>query len=347
MPTTPAHRGAAFWPRLLGSVTAVLAGAVCFAPDLLGVGEVTGPVQVTAMRMPASMALMCVGLTAVVLALVVMRKLRRPAVRQFVFAGGAVLVVLGLVAGVQHAANGFTSHALATQAPRGAQTLTVVSANVLITNDDYSSVAAVIRTEHPQVIALAEARRDLVEAMLRDAKVAGHYQITASAPTYVGSERVHDDSLVLVADELEPQPREEALPLAAAGVHTRIGNLYAIHTAAPVQRSLVQSRWASTVREAVGLCREGTLVVGDFNATLRHSPVQLPATCVDAAASLGMSSAGTWPSSLPGWMGAQIDHQLYDRASLTPLSGEVFSVAGSDHRGLVMKYAVTGGGASS
>ena len=95
------------------------------------------------------------------------------------------------------------------------------------------------------------------------------------------------------------------------------------------------ARWRQHVTWAANQCTGNSLAVGDFNATVDNiSPSRTLGGCVDSATALGQDPQGTWPTVLPGSLGATIDH-VFTGPSWKPA---VFSVldgldrAGSDHR---------------
>ena len=79
-----------------------------------------------------------------------------------------------------------------------------------------------------------------------------------------------------------------------------------------------------------------TILIGDFNATLANLGSDRLGECVDAAATLGASATGTWPTLLPPALGTQIDH-VFASSDWTPTYfGVVAGFEGSDHRPIVV-----------
>jgi endonuclease/exonuclease/phosphatase (EEP) superfamily protein YafD len=77
------------------------------------------------------------------------------------------------------------------------------------------------------------------------------------------------------------------------------------------------------------------LLLGDFNSTLDHAPLQalLSSGYRDAAATLGDGFAGTWPYDGTPLPKVTIDHVLADpRIAIRALSAH--QVDGTDHRAL-------------
>ena len=100
--------------------------------------------------------------------------------------------------------------------------------------------------------------------------------------------------------------------------------------------------WLSRLTQAVDACREtpGTIVAGDFNATLDHGPMRRLARCVDAAAASergGAGAYGTWHTAVPALLGAPIDHVLVDGDAWLVSTAGVTRVGSSDHRALLVR----------
>lgn len=59
--------------------------------------------------------------------------------------------------------------------------------------------------------------------------------------------------------------------------------------------------------------------------------------CADAAAQTGDGLAGTWPSRIPAYLGAQIDRVLYPADRMRAVRTDVVDLPGSDHRAVVTR----------
>ncbi|AGW41802.1 DNA glycosylase [Leifsonia xyli subsp. cynodontis DSM 46306] len=91
--------------------------------------------------------------------------------------------------------------------------------------------------------------------------------------------------------------------------------------------------WRRDLQWAEEACSTAsTIAVGDFNATVENLPRQRLNACADAATSVGADGAGTWPTLLPAFLGARIDHVFlgsgWDTKSFQVLTGD----SASDHR---------------
>lgn len=60
----------------------------------------------------------------------------------------------------------------------------------------------------------------------------------------------------------------------------------------------------------------------------------------DAGSAAGIGGYGTFPSSLPGELGAAIDHVLVDLTRFSVRAGAVVDVPGTDHRAVVVRIAL-------
>lgn len=111
--------------------------------------------------------------------------------------------------------------------------------------------------------------------------------------------------------------------------------IVAAHPMPPLPYSM-PAWWAGTTW-ATALCDEPDVIVaGDLNATVDHLSGLL-GECQDAASTAGIAGVGTWPTTVPAWLGAPIDHVLVGRAWTTSGARVItsFDDAGSDHRPIV------------
>jgi endonuclease/exonuclease/phosphatase family metal-dependent hydrolase len=105
--------------------------------------------------------------------------------------------------------------------------------------------------------------------------------------------------------------------------------------------------WRSDLRYLASRCNGSNLIMaGDFNATLDHLRAYGVGgndfgSCTDSGAASGGASIGSWPTSLPQLMGAQIDHVMYGKTWKVVAMKVVGTEdgAGSDHRPVVTTLA--------
>ncbi|WAL40758.1 endonuclease/exonuclease/phosphatase family protein [Brevibacterium sp. BRM-1] len=335
----PSPRRGAPRPRRLsrlgvraGLVAALIAAALLFVPNLLGLGTVTGFAQLAALRAATVLAALLAAAGATALGAALLRRRRQLRWASALLAGGVGLAVFAAAVGAAVAARGMGRTGATGAVAR--ERLVVVDANVLLSNRSYGSVIAAARRAGADAIALQEAHRGQLERELAAVGLGAEFAL--SAPT--GQDPDAPDTILAVRRGLHPRAVEGPLPTAAAGFATDAGTLFSIHTAAPVERAPVQRAWARTVRAAVGLCAAGTIVAGDFNASVDSAVLRERNGCADAGTRLRMGGLGSWPADLPAALGARIDHQLYDGRAFAAVSGELFDIAGSDHRGLAIVY---------
>lgn len=140
----------------------------------------------------------------------------------------------------------------------------------------------------------------------------------------------------LSADTAWPQTTAEVT------VGGRTVRLVAVHTYYPVGDA---ERWTRDMRALAEVARDSgpdTVLLGDFNATLDHTPMRdlLAAGLTDTHAELGRGWARTWPvgmTLLPPLV--QIDHVLHG-SGLAGVSVGERTVPGTDHRAVVAVLAL-------
>jgi len=117
----------------------------------------------------------------------------------------------------------------------------------------------------------------------------------------------------------------------------------AAHAVAP-RRSYME-HWRSDLRWLADQCGDGNVIMaGDFNATVDHMgrlgvDGGTLGRCHDAASETGNGSVGTWPTEIPGLLGAPIDHVLASDDWIPTGSIVLRSLdgSGSDHRPLIVQ----------
>jgi endonuclease/exonuclease/phosphatase (EEP) superfamily protein YafD len=120
--------------------------------------------------------------------------------------------------------------------------------------------------------------------------------------------------------------------------------IVAAHAVAP-RREYMDS-WRSDLKWLADQCgdNENVIMAGDFNATIDHMGRLGMAGgtlghCHDVASETGNGSVGTWSTSLPGLLGAPIDHVMASE-DWVPVGSIVLRSldgSGSDHRPLIVQ----------
>ncbi|HEY2642638.1 MAG TPA: endonuclease/exonuclease/phosphatase family protein [Galbitalea sp.] len=125
--------------------------------------------------------------------------------------------------------------------------------------------------------------------------------------------------------------------------------IVAVHAVSPKPDELFN--WRSDLKFLSKLCAGPSLVMaGDFNSTLDElnslstKPGSDFGQCTDAGHASHSAAIGTWPTSLPALLGAQIDHVMYT-SEWRVVAMHVIRTednAGSDHRPIVTTLAPAG-----
>lgn len=309
--------------RWLAALLLAALAAIVVVPDLLfGMDRFPPFVQLIAFRPLALAALVVVVVLFALLTVFRRRVWPVTAALAIVAVAGASLVLPRAVTDPPTAAG-----------PR----LTVLSLNVYEGNADVDTLAALIRSEQPDIVAIPESggryrgELDPLIAPLGYRTVASTPQKRADVAgvTLAWSERMGDLTTRIGGPD-RPFPYVEATG-GALGTTTFV----AYHSVAPTRGATdewradldVLQRWCSGPTPAI--------VAGDFNATLDHSVFRnATAGCEDAAARTGEGLVGTWPNWAPRWMGPQIDHVM-STDGIDAESFRVVDVPGTDHRAIL------------
>lgn len=305
--------------RAAVTVALVVPAAAVLLPDLVGLDAVTPFAQLVAFR-PALAA------GALVLALVVAAAARPPAwVTAALLAVPVVAVAL------------VVPRAVGDPAPPGGADLVVLTLNAYDGRADPAAVAGLVREHRPDLVTLVEAGARFTAAVQAGLPGAGYRPFTAAGD----GDRDVEAVSVLVAPGVGPvevtRGRASLFPYLEVTGGGRL-RYVAFHGAAPVPELVPD--WRRDL-ELVGPWCDGssaTIVTGDFNATLDHSPLRARlGSCADAAAQTGDGLAGTWPSRIPAYLGAQIDRVLYPADRMRAVRTDVVDLPGSDHRAVVAR----------
>lgn len=309
--------------RWLAALLLTALAAIAVIPDVLfGMDRFPPFVQLTAFR-PVALAALVVVVVVFAL-LTVFRHRLWP-----VTAGLAIVAVVGAAFVVPRAV---PDPPTATGPP-----LTVLSLNVYEGEADVDTLAALIRTEQPDIVAIPESggrfRSELVPliAPLGYRSVASTPQKHADVAgvTLAWSDRL-GDLRIRIGESARPFPYVEA-----TGGGLGDTKVVAYHAVAPTRGATDQ--WRADLDVLRKWCAGPTpaVVAGDFNATLDHSVLRTAtAGCSDAAARTGDGLVGTWPSWAPRWLGPQIDH-IFTTDGIDAESFRVIDVPGTDHRAIL------------
>ena len=223
--------------------------------------------------------------------------------------------------------------------------LVVLSLNTYKGQADPDALADLVRDRSPDLVALPEARGDLrrrLASRLDDDQGGSGYRAYSADDTNDASGmtvfvRSSFGRPTVTQDRSGTFPAIVVdLPKSAPGVASGL-RFVAIHPRSP--RPGGTGSWA---RDVSGLSRwcdaeRPTVVAGDMNSTEDHQVfADATANCSDAGSVTGDGLTGTWPSWLPGILGAQIDHVL-TAGGPRPTAFEVVPAAGTDHRAILAR----------
>jgi endonuclease/exonuclease/phosphatase (EEP) superfamily protein YafD len=322
--------------RYLVAVAFTLVAAVFTVPDLLGGLDRRSPfAQLVSFR-----PWVLVGLLLVTVLLAVMLRFDR---RVWPFVAGA-LVVLLVGAGLT------LPRAVAGPVPTAGTPLKVLAFNAYEGRADVQELAALIRTEQPDLISVEEAGPRFSARLAPLIEPLGYrlYPSTGAGPrdvqnvTAAVSERLGDVT-VRVGHETSTFPE---VVVTGGG----LGSLefVAFHSVAPTPGSVPD--WVSDLAYLQRWCAGDTpaVVVGDFNATLDHSALRAgTAGCSDAASQRGQGLTPTWGpvnaigEGLRAVIGPAIDH-IFATEAIQAETFAVHDLAGSDHRAITSTLRIPG-----
>ena len=223
----------------------------------------------------------------------------------------------------------------------GAAALVVIEFNTYDTHTSAAEIAALVRAQGAQMIALPETMKATAQAAADQLALTGRkfqvFSTTADSPWPIA-----DTSLMISTDlgayRQLPSTGELVGIVRAVPVDGDGPTLVAVHPPAP-GTVIGFGQWAVHARNAADQCIDSAdvVVAGDFNATLDHSPLTELGRCADAASSVGRGAEGTWPSDYPAPLATVIDHVLFDTGRYRTLSTRTERVGGSDHRALIAR----------
>jgi endonuclease/exonuclease/phosphatase (EEP) superfamily protein YafD len=141
-----------------------------------------------------------------------------------------------------------------------------------------------------------------------------------------------------IAANLPPARTRRSLASASVDIDGRSLTLFAAHLILPFPFTsfALQPAQADDVAASVASVSGPRLLVGDFNASTWSAAVAKQREHARLTAFTG--PGGSWPTFLPTHMGIPIDHVLTS-SDLVPLSRQLFTVSGSDHRAVLAEIA--------
>ncbi|WP_164479205.1 endonuclease/exonuclease/phosphatase family protein [Nakamurella antarctica] len=332
--TNTAERGLrTSWTRLLGRTSASIVVLLCVVSLLARPLGVSGwPVLAQIISLKVIAGLVCATLAALVAVVAVTRgRLRSPVVLTIC----AALLFTGAIHAGTVLARGGKSE------PVADPDITVVQFNTFDTATTPQQLADLVRTADADIVTLPEADQQTTEAAAELLAAGGlifqvfsmstpePYPLPVSAMVRrsMGDYRQAPGPLLSYGSlKLEPVSESGSAP-----------TIIAVHPVNPGLTSTLTG-WRSETSTAARLCTPGsnTIVAGDFNATVDHPAFAL-LPCADAATQAGAGGSGTWPSWLPSFLAAPIDHVILDPQSFSAVATWTVRASASDHRALVVQ----------
>ena len=310
----------AAWPQLFGlQTTAVVAQAV----SLRGLAILVAAVCIVAL-----------GLIALV----------SQRVRRFTASLALVFLVFVLVSGAVIASRGLGNPSFET---KGENDLTVLTWNTLGDAPGAEAIAKLAVEADADIVVLPETTKalgDEIAGLMAGADRAMNSYTLA----YDQVSKARSTTLLVTTDlgdyTFDPQERTTSvLPsLVATPVSGTGPTIVAVHPVAPIPGEL--DHWRSDLQWLRDACSgPNVIMAGDFNSTLDHfaglgnGSGAVLGDCADAAALTDNAAVGTWPTSLPAFAGAPIDHVMQTgNWRVTGLRVyESYDAFGSDHRPVV------------
>jgi endonuclease/exonuclease/phosphatase (EEP) superfamily protein YafD len=317
--------------RLLVAALVGCCATLVLAPDVAGLERFAPFAELLALRPLAAVGLLLVAAGTV-------------AVRPGWWPSAAALgtIALAAVAFVLVSRVVPASSAAPDPAP-GQPTLSVLAFNVFDGQADVAALGGTIRAERPDLVVLPEAGEPYRRLLLAEVGDLGYRSWTTVHPQDPDVEGI----VVLAAPamgSLEARVLDDTTKFAwleLTGGRLGTARLVAVHTAAPI--SGLVTEWHADLTALRAWCRPPAtpvVLAGDFNATLDHRGLR-SLGCTDVAAAAGRGLTGTWPTSLPAWLGVQIDHVLTG-GGVTPAGARVLDLPGSDHRAVLARVTLPG-----
>lgn len=336
--------------RIVAAVFLVAIATVLFVvvwPQALGLQAQPIVAQVVALRgLDVAIAL---GLIVIaLLAALVWRRAGR-----FFGAVAVLLVVFVLASGGILETRGFGSSTAPKQPQTQTQTqpdVTVLSWNTKGGAPGPEKIAKLAIAQHADIVALPETTQQdgvEIEAIMRAAgrpmwvlSAAHGYIYRSHATTLLVSSALGSYSVNTFAGDTSVSSTVIAEPNRADSPV-----IVAVHAVSPKPQEM--RNWRSDLSYLATRCTGGNLIMaGDFNATLDHlrgygQKGHDFGDCTDSGAASGGAALGSWPTSLPQLLGAQIDHVMYGSTWKVVAMKVVGTedAAGSDHRPVVATLA--------
>jgi endonuclease/exonuclease/phosphatase (EEP) superfamily protein YafD len=215
----------------------------------------------------------------------------------------------------------------------------ILLANVLTSNKQYDKVRNLIRSVHPDIVAVLE----VSEAWMKELSSLDEYPHVIS--------RSREDNLGIALLSRVPFEEAEIVELGDSGVPSAVARLriegkqltvIATHPLPPIgsARFRLRNRQLLAVADYVRSLTSPVIVLGDFNTT-PWSPhfkrLLRRANLRDSRRGQGIHPS--WPSDLPWLLRIPLDHILHS-GEITILSRQLCPPIGSDHLSVVVDFSL-------
>jgi endonuclease/exonuclease/phosphatase (EEP) superfamily protein YafD len=227
-------------------------------------------------------------------------------------------------------------------AQQGDQQFTIAFANVYNNNPQINNIAQALMASNADVIAVAELVPTVFRA-LNALSAGSNHPYQAGSPDRAAEGIALWSRYPIVRTEAR-RAGHNAL-LVTLDVHGKSVQLFAVHpfnNGIGIPNSDWQQSADEVARQADALTGP-TVVFGDFNATLAHPPLrQMQHNGYREVHSwLGHGLSPSWPMDRKFPPLFRIDH-AFVRGAVAPLAVKEMPIPGSDHRGFVATYLLTG-----
>lgn len=333
--------------RILAAIVLIaIAAALLVAawPQLFGLADAPIIAQVVSLR---GIDVAIAVVLAVVIGIVALAWRRA---RRFFGSIVALLLVFCLVSVAILASRGFDS---TTTAHPAATDVTVLSWNTKGDAPGAAAIAKLALASHADVVTLPETTLITAAQVNTLMTAAGHpmwvhslhYDLVSKSKStsVLISTSLGAYSVDLKAGNTKVLPTVIAKPVDGHGP-----TIIAVHAESPRPKEM--RNWRADLSWLATQCSgANTIMAGDFNSTLdtlRPHSAKAGADfgqCTDAGFASHGGGIGTWPTNLPSFLGAQIDHVMYTSTwkvrSMHVVGSEDHS--GSDHRPIVVTLALS------
>ncbi len=117
-------------------------------------------------------------------------------------------------------------------------------------------------------------------------------------------------------------------------------DIIGLHTAPPLPGLMSDwNRDLNVISSNIVKNNPKAIIIGDFNATLRHGAMNDITTHEDILDYLPRFKRGTWPSNFPMWISTSIDHILIPKDTYRVKWVDILKLGESDHRAIFVEIS--------